>query len=161
MSRNMSYWLWSELREPLRNPYVKKNRTGDEGGEKKEKAPNCLKAILMNRCPVTEATLWSVELACFGGGSRKASEHAADFRVSEITRGETKMWCQLLKESYHRYWILSLVWVDIALHLLLTTSFSIHGSFTNSSGLLTPTEMKSTRLAGSVVVENKVISVLC
>lgn len=39
------------------------------------------------------------------------------------------MWCQLLKESYHCYWILSLIWLAIALHLLLTTSVSTRGSF--------------------------------
>lgn len=89
------------------------------------------------------------------GRSRIASAHAADFRVSEITWGETKMWCQLLKESCHCYWILSLIWLAIALHLLLTTSVSTRGSATS---LVASTEMKTTRLAGSVVVANKVIS---
>lgn len=89
------------------------------------------------------------------GRSRIAPAHAADFRVSEITWGETKMWCQLLKESCHCYWILSLIWLAIALHLLLTTSVSTRGSAT---GLVASTEMKTRRLAGSVVVANKVIS---
>lgn len=75
------------------------------------------------------------------GRSRIAFAHAADFEVSEITWGETKMWCQLLRESCHCYWILSLIWLAITLHLLLTTSVSTRGSAT---GLVASTERKTT-----------------
>lgn len=87
---------------------------------------------------------WEVaefELACFNR-SRVVSAHAADFvwerSVRNNVRGKTKMWCQLtlLKESYQCYWILSLIWFAITLHLPLTTLFSIQGSFTSSSGLV-------------------------
>lgn len=78
------------------------------------------------------------------------------------------MWCQLLKESYHCYWILSLIWLAIALHLLLTTPVSTRGSFANATGLAASTERpgkqknrKTARLVGSVVVANGAISVLC
>lgn len=73
--------------------------------------------------------------------------------VCEITWGETKMGCQLAlpRESYQCYWILSLIWLAITLHLPLTTLFSIHGSFTSSTGLVASTEAQMTCLTGSDV----------
>lgn len=163
MSRSMTYWFRYEFRGLPHNPYEKKKRGPElrEGEKKKGEGTKLLKSYIDEQMHCHRGKLverWTRRLQ---GGSRIASAHAADFRVSEITWGETKMWCQLLKESYHCYWILSLVWLAIALHLLLTTSFSIHGSFTNSTGLVTSTKMETTRLAGSLVVANKVISVLC
>lgn len=136
MSRSVSYWFWRELRGLLHNPYVKKKKKQEWRWKPGEGTGIALK-LYWRTDALSQRQTCGVLNSPASGGSRIAFAHAADFRESEITWGETKMWCQLLKESYHCYWILSFVWWAIALHLLLTTSFSIHGPFANSAGLVT------------------------
>ena len=131
MSHGMSYWFRCELRGPPPTRSIRK----------KKKAKNIwrwhtrsLKSHIDKTLPLDAVTVERLQsflnwLASTDQGLCLLTQQIFSWsRVCEKTCGKTKMGCQrtLPKESHQRYWILSFICLAIALHLQLTTLFSIH-----------------------------------